>query len=165
MLLLRNSARLNAILLLAFSLPFSIGSAFAQSAAQLESDDVKRVASRLACQCGSCKSTVACEMPGGCGFCKRVKTKIAQMQAGGASDKQVIAAVVKESGPDMFLAEPGTWGWLTPYLAGALGLVVIYWFVRRSMRAPAMAAAGPPIDHEALDRYHERIEKDLEKLE
>ena len=104
-------------------------------------------------------------MAGGCGFCKRVKTKISQMQTTGASDQQIIDSVVKENGADMFLAEPGTWGWLMPYLAGALGLVVIYWFVRRSMRVPAMAAAGPPMEHEALDRYHERIEKDLEKLE
>ncbi len=161
MFLLRSSVRLKASLLLALS----IGSALAQTAAQLESDDVKRVASRLACQCGSCKSTVACEMPGGCGFCKRVKTKIAQMQTGGASDKQIIDSVVKENGADMFLAEPGTWAWLIPYLAGALGIVVIFWFVRRSMRAPALVAAGPPIDNEALNRYHERIEKDLEKLE
>src|SRR5271165_3919537 len=105
---------------------------FAQTAAELETPDVKRVASRLACQCGSCKSTIACEMPGGCGYCKRFKTKIAQMQKIGASDKQIIDTIVKENGPDMYLAEPGTWGWLTPYLAAALGLLVIYWFVRRN---------------------------------
>ena len=153
--------RLRVVLLLALSM----GLAFAQTAAQIESEEVKRVASRLACQCGSCQGTIACEMPGGCGFCKRVKTKIAQMQNVGATDKQIIDAVVRENGPNMFLAEPGTWGWLMPSLAGLLGLLAIFWFVRRSLHAPAVTAGGPPVDNEVLDRYHERIEKDLEKLE
>ena len=154
----------NSVLLAALAVS-AAGAMFAQTAAQLESNDVKRVGSRLACQCGSCKSTVACEMAGGCGFCKRIKTKIVQMQAVGMTDKQVIDQVVKEDGPAMFLAEPGTWRWLTPYLAAALGLVLIFWFVRKNLRAPAAATAGPPMDSGALDRYNERIEKDLQKLE
>ncbi len=139
------------------------GCAFAQSAAQLESDSVKRVASHLACQCGSCKSTIACEMPGGCGYCKRVKTRIAQLQTAGKSDQDIIDQLVKESG-ESYLAPPGTFGWLTPYAAAAFGLLVIFWFVRRSLRAPARAA-GPEVDAEVFDRYHAKIEKDLEKLE
>ena len=139
-------------------------SALAQTAAQIESEEVARVGRRLACQCGSCKSTVSCEMPGGCGYCKRMKTQIAKLQMDGKSDQAIIDQLVKENGPQIYLAEPGTWGWLTPYLMAGLGLGVIYWFVKRSLRVPAMAA-GPPIDPQVLDRYHERIEKDLEKLE
>jgi cytochrome c-type biogenesis protein CcmH/NrfF len=138
-------------------------SAFAQSAADLESDNVKRVGSRLACQCGSCKSTIACEMPGGCGYCKRVKTRIAQMQATGKSDQAIIDQLVKESG-ESYLAPPGTFGWLTPYIALLFGLGVIYWFVRRNTRTPA-TAEGPDIHSEVFNRYHAKIEKDLEKLE
>lgn len=137
---------------------------FAQDAARLDSPDVKRVASRLACQCGSCKSSTACEMPGGCGFCKRIKTKIASMQDAGMSDKQIIDTVVKDNGPQMFLAEPGTWGWITPFLAVAFGLALILWFVRRNMNHPA-TAGGPAMTTEDVDRYNERIEKDLAKLE
>jgi cytochrome c-type biogenesis protein CcmH/NrfF len=137
----------------------------AQSAARLDSPDVKRVGSRLACQCGSCNSTVVCEMPGGCGYCKRIRTQIAQLKDDGKSDQAVIDQIVKENGPNMYLGEPGTWGWLAPYLAAALGLLVIAWFVRRSLRASPAAAGGPPVDNQVLDRYNERIEKDLEKLE
>lgn len=137
----------------------------AQSAAQLESNEVKRVASRLACQCGSCKSTVACEMPGGCGYCKRMKTQIAQAQTSGKSDQAIIDQLVKENGPEIYLSEPGTWGWLAPYLAAVLGLGVIFWFVRKNLKPTAVAAGGAPLDDTHFDRYHERIEKDLEKLE
>jgi cytochrome c-type biogenesis protein CcmH/NrfF len=133
------------------------------SAADLESDNVKRVGSRLACQCGSCKSTIACEMPGGCGYCKRVKTRIAQLQADGKSDQDVIDQLVKESG-ESYLAPPGAFGWLTPYLAALFGLGVIYWFVRRSTRAHAVAQ-GPAVGSEVFNRYHDKIEKDMEKLE
>ena len=136
---------------------------FAQSAADLESDNVKRVGSRLACQCGSCKSTIACEMAGGCGYCKRVKTRIAQMQSTGKSDQDIIDQLVKESG-ESYLAPPGAFGWLTPYLAALFGLGVIFWFVRRNTRAPA-TAEGPEVSSEVFDRYHEKMEKDLEKLE
>ena len=154
----------NSVLVLVAAL--SLSSAIAQTAAEIESEDVKRVGARLACQCGSCKSSIACEMPGGCGYCKRIKTKIAQMQSGGSSDKQIIDQVVKENGPQMFLAEPGPLGWLTPYIVAALGLLVIYWFVRRNLKTtPVLAANGPPVDNTVFDRYHERIERDMQKLE
>jgi len=133
------------------------------SAADLESENVKRVGSRLACQCGSCKSTIACEMAGGCGYCKRVKTQIAKMQATGKSDQEIIDTLVKGSG-ESYLAPPGTFGWLTPYLAGLFGLGVIFWFVRRNIRTTVLAD-GPQVNSEAFNRYHEKIEKDLQKLE
>jgi cytochrome c-type biogenesis protein CcmH/NrfF len=139
-------------------------SACAQTAAQIESEEVKRVGAHLACNCG-CKSTVACEMPGGCQTCKRLRTQIAQMQNAGKSDQAIIDEMVKENGPQIYLAEPGAIGWLTPFLAVAFGLGVIYWFVRRNLKTTALAAGGVPVDAQVLDRYHERIEKDLEKLE
>lgn len=142
----------------------------AQTAAEIESEDVKRVGARLACQCGSCQGTIACEMPGGCGYCKRMKTKIAQMQKVGADDKQIIAQIVKENGPKLYLAEPGAGGWAIPYAAAGLGALAIVFFVRRNLKshpaAPQTAAAGgPPVDDTLLDRYNDRIEKDLQKLE
>ena len=137
---------------------------FGQSAADLEADSVKRVANRMACQCGSCKSTVACEMPGGCGYCKRVRTEISQLQTKGQSDQQIIAQLVKENGQDTFLAEPGMLGWMTPYLAILGGLALIFWFVRRHLKSP-LPATVPAVDSEVFNRYHDRIEKDLEKLD
>lgn len=136
----------------------------AQTAAELESDNVKRVASRLACKCGSCQSSVACEMPGGCGYCKRVKTEIVGQQSLGKSDKQILDRLVQENGKDTYIGEPGVMGWLAPYLAALAGLALVIWFVRRHLRAPT-AATVPQVSPEVLDRYHRRIEKDLEKLE
>lgn len=137
---------------------------FAQTAADLESDDVKRVGSRLACKCGSCQSSVACEMPGGCGYCKRVKGEIFKQQSLGKSDKQIIDQMVQENGKDTYIGEPGVMGWLAPYLAVLAGLALIFWFVRRHLSGPSPATV-PPVSPEVLNRYHERIEKDLEKLE
>lgn len=136
----------------------------AQTAAQLESDDIKRVGSRMACKCGSCTSSVACEMPGGCGYCKRVKSQIFQLQAKGNSDQQIIDQLVRENGKDTYIGEPGVMGWLAPYLAIAAGLGLIFWFVRRHLKSP-LPATVPSVGSEVFDRYHERIEKDLEKLE
>ena len=139
---------------------FIAASCFGQSAADLEADSVKRVAKRMACQCGSCKESTACEMPGGCGYCKRVKTEISQLQSKGQSDQQIIAKLVKENGQDTFLAEPGILGWMTPYLAILAGLGLIFWFVRRHLKtAPAT------VNSEVFNRYHDRIEKDLETFE
>jgi cytochrome c-type biogenesis protein CcmH/NrfF len=136
----------------------------AQTAAELESDNVKRVGSRLACKCGSCQSSVACEMPGGCGYCKRIKTEIVKQQSLGKSDKQIIDQLVQENGKDTYIGEPGIMGWLAPYLAVLAGLALIFWFVRRHLKTPTPAAV-PHVSPEILNRYHERIERDLEKLE
>jgi cytochrome c-type biogenesis protein CcmH/NrfF len=138
------------------------GIALAQSAAQIESEEVKRVGSRLACQCGSCKSTIACDMPGGCAYCKRVKTQIAQMQSRGESDQSIIGKLVQ--GGEKYLAPPGKMGFIAPYLALAFGLGVIVWFVR-SQRKPAAEAPAGGAQDQALERYHDRIERDMEKLE
>jgi cytochrome c-type biogenesis protein CcmH/NrfF len=141
-----------------------VSAILAQTAADLESDNVKRVGSRLACKCGSCQSSVACEMPGGCGYCKRIKTEIVKQQSLGKSDQQIIDQMVQENGKDTYIGEPGIMGWLAPYLAVLAGLALIFWFVRRHLKAPTPATV-PQVSPEVLNRYHERIEKDLEKLE
>src|SRR5438105_13459446 len=130
---------------------------FAQIEAEIESDSVKRVGSRLACTCGSCNSNVACDMPGGCGYCKRVKTDIFKQQSLGKSDKQIIDQLVRENGKDTYIGEPGVMGWLAPYLAVLAGLALIFWFVRRHLRSP-MPATVPPVIPEVLNRLNERTE-------
>src|SRR5436305_14326765 len=74
---------------------------------QPESESVRRVASHLACRCGSCKDTVSCPMSlQGCGFCNPAKKRIAAMQAAGKSDNSIIAAFTQELGPDEYRAGP-----------------------------------------------------------
>src|SRR5436305_14676078 len=79
--------------------------ALAQTASEKPSVDVRRVGAGLACQCG-CKDSVAtCSMLE-CHFSKPAKEKIAQLQAVGMSDDQIIQAFIRENGPGIYLAPP-----------------------------------------------------------
>src|SRR4249920_3900418 len=83
--------------------------ALAQTASEKPSVDVRRVGARIACQCG-CKDSVAtCSMLE-CHFSKPAKERIAQMQAVGMSDQQIVQAFIREYGMAVFLATPNAWG-------------------------------------------------------
>lgn len=130
------------------------------------SEEVVRCGSRLACLCGSCTNTVGdCAMLE-CGYCAPMRRRIAAMQAEGHSDDSIVAAVVAENGKRA-LAAPPTQGfslvaWTMPWIAITIGLGVIWAFVRRFSAKPQPAAE---IDNTLLDRYHDRIEKDVSKLD
>src|SRR5690348_6124159 len=97
--------------------------ALAQTASEKPSVDVRRVGSRLACQCG-CKDSVAtCSMLE-CHFSKPAKERIAQMQGLGYSDMQIVDAFVRDYGPGIYLSEPNAMGWIVPYASVGFGLVV-----------------------------------------
>jgi cytochrome c-type biogenesis protein CcmH/NrfF len=139
-----------------------------QEGASLVTPGVRRVGMRLACLCATCRNTVGdCAMLE-CGYCKPARLKIARMQAEGKSDDEIVASFVKENGVQV-LASPPTSGfsllaWVVPYVAIALGLVAIAWFVKR-YGARRAAAGAPQVDDETLRRYQEQIEKDVAKLE
>src|SRR5579859_8303798 len=68
----------------------------AQSAVDLESDQLNRVARRLQCNCG-CNMDMTCRMePYMCGTCKMYKTRIYALQQAGKSDNDVISQIVSE---------------------------------------------------------------------
>ena len=121
--------------------------------------NMRRVGARLACQCG-CPDTVAsCSMLG-CSFSHPAKEKIAQMQASGVPDSTIVDDFIKSYGKGIYRSEPNTLGWLVPYLALALGTVVVIWFVRRSRRLkPALVVDA------RLARYNDQIEQELQNLE
>lgn len=138
--------------------------ALGQTATELDSPPVNRIAARLKCSCG-CQQNMACVMPPGCPICKTNKAKILGMQKTGMSDQQILDAYVAESGKDILVIPPGTGGFAGPYVALGLGLLVVLWTIRRSMRkTPAMAGGpgvGPDVDAETLAR----IEKDTANLD
>jgi cytochrome c-type biogenesis protein CcmH len=142
-----------------------VAAALAQTASEKPSVDVRRVGSRLACQCG-CKDSVAtCSMLE-CSFSKPAKERIAQMQAVGMSDEQIIQAFVRDYGPGIYLATPNAWGWIVPYASVVLGLAMIWLFVKRYRKPKALAEVPTlEIDDPALEKYKDQIEKDLAKLE
>jgi len=162
------------ILALAILLAASASAVFAQSEAQIQSDEVKRVGTHLNCQCGSCTENVDCNMSSGqCHFCKPTRTKIYQMQSAGKTDAEIIASFVTEYGDKIFRADPNNFFWIIPYISLGLGAVVIFLILRKvkggtggGKLTPAMAGGTPPVDDDpTLARYRDTIEKDLAKLE
>jgi cytochrome c-type biogenesis protein CcmH/NrfF len=136
--------------------------ALAQSASDLESPAVLRVADNLKCSCG-CTLTMACKMEGDCQMCRRAKAQIFAMQQSGKSDEQIMAQFVQENGKDVLVQRPGFMGAGGVGIAALLGLAIVVIVIRRSMRhkpAPAIANA-PEIDPETMAR----IERDINKLD
>jgi cytochrome c-type biogenesis protein CcmH/NrfF len=139
------------------------GIALAQTASEKPSTDVRRVGARLQCKCG-CKDSVAtCSMLE-CEYSKPAKLKIAQMQAVGMSDQQIVDAFVREGWT--YLSPPNAFGWIVPYLSVGVGLVVIWMFIRKYRKPQPLAEVGPmELDDPALEKYKDQIEKDLANLE
>ncbi|HTP32731.1 MAG TPA: cytochrome c-type biogenesis protein CcmH [Candidatus Acidoferrales bacterium] len=139
--------------------------ALAQTASEKPSVDVRRVGARLACQCG-CKDSVAtCSMLE-CHFSKPAKEKIAQMQAVGMSDDQIIQSFIREYGQGIYLAPPNAFGWIVPYASVAVGLVIIWLFIKKYRKPKPLTDLGSiEIDDPELAKYKDQIEKDLANLE
>ena len=135
--------------------------ALAQTATELESPAVNRVAAKLNCSCG-CKLNMACRMPpdGRCPVCQMNKAKILAMQQAGTGDQQILDQYAAENGKDIIVIPPGSAGVLGPYVALGLGLIAVFFTIRRYMRLKPSVAATQ-IDRATL----EQIEKDLAKLD
>lgn len=144
-------------------LTLAAASGFAQTAEELESAAVNRVAEKLLCPCG-CKMNMACRMePYPCRTCWDNKKKIFKLQAAGLSDQAILDQFAQENGKDIVAVRPGTLGSLSMYSAAFLGLILVVWVIRKYSRKGA-AVAGPS-DDPVLDRYHDQIEKEVEKLD
>lgn len=142
------------------------GLSLAQTESQIMSDDVKRVGRHISCQCGNCTDDANCMMSAGqCGFCKPARTKIWKMQQAGLSDKAVADAFIQEYGAKIYRADPNAFGWLIPYSALAIGVLVIVWFVRRYHQPSPLAGAAAEVPDAALGRYRDQIEHDLAHLD
>jgi len=139
--------------------------ALAQTASEKPSIDVRRVGARLACQCG-CKDSVAtCSMLE-CHFSQPAKEKIAQMQSVGMTDDHIVQSFVREYGAAIYLAPPNAWGWIIPYSMVAVGLFVIYLFIKKYRKPKPLVELGPlEIEDPELAKYKDQIEKDLANLE
>jgi hypothetical protein len=147
-----------------FVLALAAGPLAAQSAEQLESPAVNRVAEKLACPCG-CKMNMTCRMdPYPCGTCWSNKKKILGMQQAGLPDSAILDQFKKELGDDVVLVHPGLLGSVSFYTVAVLGLFLVLFMIRKYARPAPTVAEGPAVEA-MLDRYHEQIEKEVEKLE
>jgi len=126
---------------------------------------VKRVGARLACLCGACTNSVAdCPMLE-CHYAGPARARIAKMLGEGLTDDQIVDTFVKEQGLRALVVPPAQGfnllAWVMPFVAIALGLWLIWMFIRRFGKPATVAELDPQL----LERYRERIEKDLSKLE
>jgi cytochrome c-type biogenesis protein CcmH/NrfF len=137
-----------------------IAAALGQTATEMDSPQINRIASKLHCNCG-CNQSMACVMPPGCPVCKTNKAKMVNMQKSGMSDQQILDQYVAENGKDILVVPPGIAGVLGPYVALTLGLGLVLFTIRRLMRPRAASPNGPPIDPATLAR----IEKDTANLD
>lgn len=134
----------------------------AQTQLETETPQVDRVAARLHCSCG-CNLNMDCKMdPWPCHLCRAAKEKIVKMQKAGMGDDEILREFVKESGPDVLVVEPGVLGSLSHYAGLAAGLLLLVWFVRRSMNKRATA---PESDAALLEKYQDKIEKETAHLD
>jgi cytochrome c-type biogenesis protein CcmH len=139
--------------------------AWAQTAAEKPSVDVRRVGTRLRCQCGCPDSVATCAMLE-CSFSKPAKERIARMQALGMSDQQIIDGFIRDYGAVVYLSRPSAFGWIVPYAMVGLGLLGIWWFLSRFRPPQPLAEIGPmKLDNPALEKYKDQIEKDLANFE
>jgi len=143
-----------------FLIAIMMAAAVAQTATEMDSPQINRIAAKLKCSCG-CNQNMACVMPPGCPVCKTNKAKIVNMQKSGMSDQQILDQYVSENGKDILVVPPGIAGVLGPYVALSLGLGLVIFTIRRLMRPRAASPIGPPIDPETLAR----IEKDTANLD
>ena len=138
--------------------------ALGQTDTELDSPPVMRVAAKLKCSCG-CLQNMACMMAPGCPMCKLNRGKILNLQQSGMNDQQIVDKYVAENGADILEILPGTGGFAGPYVALALGFLLVLWTIRRYMRKPPAAAGapdmGPDVDAETLAR----IQKDTANLD
>lgn len=135
------------------------GLCFAQTAVDLDSEPVNRVAKKMLCNCG-CAQDMTCKMEPGCGTCKRAKTKIFELQTAGKSDSQILDEFVAENGKQILFVTPGLFGAAGPYIVLSLGAVLVLLVIKK-YRKPHAAEPMPEIDPEVL----ERINKDMAKLD
>jgi cytochrome c-type biogenesis protein CcmH/NrfF len=99
----------------------------------------------------------------GCHFCVPAKAKIYKLQKAGMSDAAIIDVFKQEYGDKIFLADPSAFYWAVPAFAIVLGLLSIYWFIRRFKATHAPVAAAP-MDPE-LARFHAQIERETADLD
>ena len=82
------------------------------------------------------------------------------------SDQAILASFASEMGPNTVVVPPGILGSLSFYTAAALGLILVVFVIRKLSRKEAAVAADGGAPHDPLlDRYHDQIEKEVEKLD
>ena len=133
-----------------------------ESAMDVFGPDVRRVGTRLACLCKTCVDTVGtCPMLQ-CHYSSPARQRIAQMAKLGISDDQIVDVFVKENGIQALSIPPSegfnAMVWIMPWLAAALGLGAIVWYVRHHSKPQPVVE----LPTGTMAKFHQEMD-DLEK--
>ena len=94
---------------------YPLGPAFAETASEKPSVDVRRVGAHIGCKCGCTDTVATCAMLE-CSFSKPAKERIAKLQAQGSTDKAIIDQFVADFGATVYRGDPSAFGWIVPYV-------------------------------------------------
>jgi cytochrome c-type biogenesis protein CcmH/NrfF len=137
---------------------------------------LRRISSRLQCQCGGCTASVqTCPHQMDCGLRMYILNTIKTGLAAGKTEDQIVAAIAAEYGPKILLEPPregfALLGWVMPFLAllagaAAVGLVLWRWKASGQQEPAASAEPAAPLQPPAqavlVDKYREQIDRELE---
>ena len=135
----------------------------AQGTNPLSNARVRRLGDQLMCLCGCGATVTSCNMLG-CSHSKPMREKLLAMVNAGMSDQAILDQFKKDMGEDVVAVHPGVLGSISFYAAAVVGLILVLWVIRKYTRPAPVAPAGLA-DEAVLDRYHEQIEKEVEKLD
>ncbi len=131
---------------------------------------VREIGKGLKCQCGCAYTVADCNMLY-CHFRDPVNTDLTELVTAGLSDSEVLSKIFVKYG-DVLRTEPiavgfGAVGWVMPFAALALGLVIAPFVVRRwkANQLAAEAAGAEKVDEAVVRRYEAQIEKELAEEE
>ena len=124
---------------------------------------LRAVGEQLKCQCGCSYTVGSCNMLN-CHFRTEVNDQLAQDIQAGASDATLLDKMKQKYGTLILAAPPSEGfnlvGWVMPFVALFLGLIVIRYVLKRWRRPQPATASGP-----AMDKFRDQIEKELADLE
>lgn len=138
---------------------------------EIRTDQGRRIAANLMCQCGCGLTVAACRDSMTCSMAAGLAEQIERQVAAGKSDSEIKNYFVSVYG-EQILAMPTKSGfnlaaWTTPFLGvgtGGLALFAVVWFwVRRrpgsAEEAPAASEGGQ------LSAYEERVDREILSME
>ncbi|MGH9738746.1 MAG: cytochrome c-type biogenesis protein [Candidatus Acidiferrales bacterium] len=171
-----GSWRLLAAGLLTVALLILISGPPAAAISPAQADRAHALSLRLKCMCGGCDDTVGtCNHSGGAfaGPCATAKAELKEIDlriSRGESDDLILQDFVQEYGPGVLISPPAKgfdWlVWVMPVLLPLLAFVLVWQVVRRWRRRSTLqpvAADGPPISADLLERARRESGKDTDE--
>jgi cytochrome c-type biogenesis protein CcmH/NrfF len=131
-----------------------------------ETDRAKEIGKRLICMCNCNQILTACNHVG-CTVSTVMLKKLDQVAARNESDDLTIQAFIQEYGQTV-LAEPPSKGfnriaWFIPAIAFVAGLLMVLFVIRHWRRREPLAAGGPPVPADILERTRKQADRETEE--